>query len=106
MMRMTYRDAAGIEHTEDLVGPSDWTARQYRQAISYQRPTITITGMSRVGRQVAAIPSSHPDRWWITLRVPGRKLTTVLQHGGWAEARQLALTGAETGALIVRMVPA
>lgn len=105
MMRMTYRSADGVEHIEDLVGPGGWDAGHYRRAIARQRPGITITGMEPIDRLVEPAPSDHPALWWITLKVPGRQLTTVLQRGGWGEARRLALMNAETTATIVRMVP-
>lgn len=106
MMRMVYVGQDGREHTEDLVGPEGWKALQYRQAINRQRPGIQILSMRKIRRNVAPRASDHANAWWITLRVPGRPLTTVRQPGGWVEARRLALSSAETTAQIVRMVPA
>ena len=106
MMRITYRDANGVQHIEDMLGPSAWGPLQYRQALARQRPGITVLCVEPVAREVRAPRSDHPAAWWITLRTPGRPLTTVLQPGGWSEARRLALSGAETTAQIVRMVKA
>lgn len=106
MMRLSYRDPYGVEHVEDLVGPSHWGPLQYRRAFARQHPTASILAVEPVHRDVRAVPGDHPQGWIITLRIPGRPLTTVHQPGGWAEARRLALMGVDGPAQIVRMVQA
>ena len=104
MMRITYHDAGGIRHEEDLVGPGNWGRLQYRMAFARHHPAAVILSVEPVSRTLEPLPSEDLAAWSITLRIPGRPLTTLRQPGGWTEARRLALSAAEAPAQIVRMV--
>lgn len=106
MMRITYRNAIGDRHVEDVIGPTSWKPAQYRRAFHRQHPGATIEAVEPVRTDARAPASEHPDiTWAITLRLPGKPLRTVHQTGERAEAYRLALSGAESPAQIVRMIP-
>lgn len=106
MMRITYRNKIGDYHIEDLLGPSNWSTVQYRQAFQRQHPGATIVDVKPFRSGARIPPSEHPDiTWAITLRIPGKPLRTVYQTGSRAEAYRLALSSAESPAQIVRMIP-
>lgn len=106
MMRVTYRNATGDRHAEDLLGPSGWGPAQYRRAFQRQHPGAVIEAVEPVRTSTRTLPSQHPDiTWAITLRLPGKPLRTVYQTGARAEAYRLALSNVESPAQIVRMTP-
>lgn len=106
MMRITYENAIGEWHVEDVMGPGNWGPLQYRRAFQRQHPGATIVDVKPYRSGARIPPSEHPDiTWAITLRIPGRPLRTVYQTGARAEAYRLALSGAESPAQIVRMTP-
>jgi len=107
MMRMTYRSTFGGVVIEDLVGPTGWGAEQYRAAISRQRPGVEILDLEPIAREVN-VTSPNGHSWFhVTLRVPGRPITTtfVEARSPW-QAHRAALAGVEPGARIIRCVPA
>lgn len=98
--RITY--ASGAVH--DFAGPPRWGPLQYRRAAICQRDGDALVSVAQVARELPPGGGDFPA-WWVTLRIPGRPLTTVRCSGGLFEARQHAISGAEAAAQIVRMVP-
>jgi hypothetical protein len=102
MMRFTYRNALGEEHTEDLVGPSDWGKRDYRAAIRRQRPGVEVLGLERISRILQPPGNAAGREYRVTMLVPGRPLTRVfLAARSHHEAVRQALAAAEPGARLV-----
>lgn len=105
-VRLTYRGRDGEPIVEDLVGPSNWSPLQYHAAIRRQRHGIEIIGIEPIERELMVPRGTTPERWWVTLRIPGRPTTSIFVRGTIAESRRMALMGAEPGAQIIRIVPA
>ena len=105
MIRLTYRSATtGETHTEDLIGGSNWTTRQYRAALQRQRPGIQILDLSPVGQEQVTL-STRP-RFHVITRSPGRPPRSV-----WSDASTHmnavhdALRSAPPGSALVRCAP-
>lgn len=102
MMRVTLRSAAGEERVEDLLGPTEWSERDYREAIMRQRPGVVVLGMEPVRRILQPAAAAAGREYRVTLLVPGRPLTRVfLAARSHREAVRQALAAAEPGARLV-----
>jgi hypothetical protein len=102
MMRVTYRSALGDERVEDMLGPTEWGKRDYRAAISRQRPGAVVLDMEPICRILQPAAAAAGREYRVTMRVPGRPLTRIfLAARSHREAVQQALAAAEAGAALV-----
>ncbi len=105
MIRLTYRSATtGETHVEDLIGGSNWTARQYRAALQRQRPGIEILSLVPIDR--AQFTLSTRPRFHIITRSPGRPHRSVWSDAEtYLDAVRDAMRSSPPGSALVRCVP-
>ncbi len=105
MIRLTYRSAAtGETHTEDLIGGSNWTTRQYREAIQRQRPRIQILDLVPIDQTQLTL-STRP-RFHVITRSPGRPPRRVWSNAEtYQGAVRDAMHSAPPGSALVRCAP-
>lgn len=105
MIRLTYRSATtGETHTEDLIGGSNWTTRQYRDALRRQRPGIQILDLVPIEQGQFSL--STCPRFHVITRSPGRPPRSVWSDAEtYLDAVHDALRSAPPGSALVRCAP-